>query len=75
MNQTKSNQGINVNAITFDEHGEMVILDNETLELISGGAGKPKPTPTPTPVPPGGDLNLICPKINISCAPEKKQNN
>lgn len=69
MKQVESNQGIDVNTITFDEHGEMIVLDNELLELISGGAGKPVPRPGPGPNPPiGSGNNGVC-NINFSCSP------
>ncbi|MDC8757481.1 hypothetical protein [Janthinobacterium fluminis] len=64
MKQSTS-QGIEISSITFNEHGEMVVLDAELLHLISGGAG-PKP-PTPVPVPPiGSDNNALC-GINVYC--------
>ena len=72
MKLVKSSQGININAITFDEHGEMIVLDNHLLELISGGGPKPPPPkPVPVPTPPiGSGNNGLC-NINFNCVPPK----
>lgn len=69
MINEKSATGLNIEAITFDEHGEMMVLDNQFLELISGGGKKPTPTPnpTPSPTPPiGSGNNGLC-GINFWC--------
>lgn len=59
-------QGILVSAITVDEHGEMVVLDDDLWELVSGGASKPK-APAPAPPP---SINVVCgTSINFSCSP------
>ncbi|NVI84316.1 hypothetical protein [Janthinobacterium sp. BJB401] len=57
---------VDIEAITFDENGEMVVLDDHLLALISGGA-KPKPSPSPSPIPPiGSGNNAIC-GVNFFC--------
>jgi hypothetical protein len=37
MKKNVEKHGIDINEITFDEQDEMIELDDETLELISGG--------------------------------------
>lgn len=68
MQNSSLTKGISVSAITFDEHGEIVVIDDELWELVSGGASKPKtPAPAPAPVP---SINLVCGStLNISCSP------
>lgn len=64
MTEIFPHQGFDVSAIIFGKQGEMVILDNELLEIISGGDKPKKPNPTPTPPPkPGGDINEKCPGV------------
>lgn len=61
MSQIKSKLGVNVSAITFNEYGEMIVLDDEVLDFVSGGA---KPSPTKSPVPTKEPkMNWICPNI------------
>ena len=63
MENEKNEQGINISAITFDEYGEMVVLDDELLELVSGGANFNMES----------CINVVCPqpRVNVSC-PQKK---
>jgi hypothetical protein len=56
-NEDKKN-GINVGSISFDEKGQMIVLDDETQELISGGSA---------PATNGNTNNLICPPIDALC--------
>jgi len=72
MTRKKLEQGLDVSSITFNEIGEMIVLDDELLTLISGGtdyAAKPKPAPQPTPQPAppiGSGNNAIC-GVNFNC--------